>query len=155
MTPDARTLKIIATLDPKAQDRFRRFMAVAQAEAAGYGCAYVLICGQRTWAEQDALYAQGRTTPGARVTKARGGFSNHNFGIAADAGVFCGGKYLDETNPRLAERVHRACAAHAAGFGLAWGGTWARFPDTPHYENASGLTMAEKRQLWQDHGSLL
>lgn len=38
----------------------------------------------RTFAEQDALYAQGRTTPGKVVTQARGGQSAHNFGAAID-----------------------------------------------------------------------
>lgn len=38
----------------------------------------------RTFAEQDALYAQGRTKPGSIVTYARGGQSYHNFGIAID-----------------------------------------------------------------------
>lgn len=40
--------------------------------------------GLRTWAEQDALYAQGRTTPGEIVTHAAGGSSWHNFGMAVD-----------------------------------------------------------------------
>lgn len=40
--------------------------------------------GLRTIAEQDALYAQGRTKPGAIVTNARGGYSYHNFGLAVD-----------------------------------------------------------------------
>lgn len=34
--------------------------------------------GVRTIAEQDALYAQGRTTKGKIVTQARGGDSYHN-----------------------------------------------------------------------------
>jgi len=154
-TLDARTGKIIATLDPKAQAAFRLFMAVAKEEAASFGCDYVLICGNRTFAEQDALYAQGRTKPGKVVTKAPGGYSNHNFGIAADAGVFADGVYLDEKNPRLAERVHRACAAHARAFGLEWGGEWTSFPDTPHYEIRTGLTMSRKRELWAARGSVL
>jgi hypothetical protein len=40
--------------------------------------------GLRTWAEQDALYAQGRTAPGPIVTHAPGGSSWHNFGLAVD-----------------------------------------------------------------------
>jgi hypothetical protein len=36
----------------------------------------------RTIAEQDALYAQGRTKPGKKVTNAKGGQSYHNFGLA-------------------------------------------------------------------------
>nr|WP_295770097.1 M15 family metallopeptidase [Rhodoferax sp.] len=41
----------------------------------------------RSCAEQDALYAQGRTAPGNKVTNAKSGDSNHNFGIAFDIGV--------------------------------------------------------------------
>ncbi|MEO8506247.1 MAG: hypothetical protein ABI593_01300 [Betaproteobacteria bacterium] len=38
---------------------------------------------------QDAPYRQGRLgNPGPRVTNARDGQSNHNFGIAWDIGIF-------------------------------------------------------------------
>ena len=40
--------------------------------------------GLRTYAEQDALYAQGRTVPGEIVTNAAAGYSWHNFGNAVD-----------------------------------------------------------------------
>ena len=40
--------------------------------------------GRRTIAEQNALYAQGRTALGKVVTKAQGGQSAHNFGLAVD-----------------------------------------------------------------------
>jgi peptidoglycan L-alanyl-D-glutamate endopeptidase CwlK len=45
-----------------------------------------VIFGVRTVAEQDALYAQGRTKPGKIVTNAKGGQSAHNFGLAVDIG---------------------------------------------------------------------
>src|SRR5690606_12595912 len=40
--------------------------------------------GFRSYARQNQLYAQGRTTPGNIVTHARGGSSIHNFGLAVD-----------------------------------------------------------------------
>jgi peptidoglycan L-alanyl-D-glutamate endopeptidase CwlK len=40
--------------------------------------------GLRTWTEQAALYAQGRTAPGAIVTHAQPGYTAHNFGYAVD-----------------------------------------------------------------------
>lgn len=40
--------------------------------------------GRRTIAEQDGLYAKGRSVPGNIVTNAPGGSSAHNFGLAAD-----------------------------------------------------------------------
>jgi peptidoglycan L-alanyl-D-glutamate endopeptidase CwlK len=45
---------------------------------------WYVIQGYRTHAEQDALYAQGRTTPGPIVTRAKGGQSPHNWGLAID-----------------------------------------------------------------------
>jgi peptidoglycan LD-endopeptidase CwlK len=152
---DARSLKNLATLDPKARGMFGQFLRLAKATAATLGCDYVLIGGNRTWAEQDALYAQGRTLPGARVTNARGGYSNHNFGIAGDCGVFMGGSYLDESKPELAARVHKACSLHAARCGLEWGGAWNSFKDLPHYEVAKELDMAQRRRIFEAKGSIL
>lgn len=150
MTADARTLKNIATLDPKCQERFRAFAEEAKDVAAKFGCDYVMISGNRTWAEQDALFARR-----PKVTNARGGQSNHNFGIAGDFGVFRGKEYVDETDPSLAHRVHKACAALAKEYGLEWGGAWKSFTDLPHYEVATGLTMVSKRKLYLEKGSVL
>lgn len=152
---DSRSAKNIATLDPLARPKFEKFHRLAQATAADLGCSYVMIGGNRTWAEQDALYAIGRTKPGNHVTKAKGGQSNHNFGIAGDFGVFQGGRYLDDTNPALAAKVHKACSEHAAACGLEWGGSWKTFKDLPHYEVATGLTMAQKRDKYQATRSVL
>ena len=43
-----------------------------------------VVQGLRTFEEQDALYAQGRTKPGNKVTAAKGGQSFHCFGLAID-----------------------------------------------------------------------
>lgn len=150
---DDRTAATIGTLDAKARGIFREFALLAKATAATFGCEYVAISGHRTWAEQDELYER---VP--QVTRAKGGFSNHNFGIAADFGVFQGKVYLDGGNPRqtgLARKVHAACAVHARQMGLEWGGDWKRFKDEPHYEVRTGLSMAEKRALYQGKGSVL
>lgn len=90
---DQRSEKVIATLLPQVQPLAR---ALVQ-KAALSGICIKIICGFRTYAEQDALYAQGRTVPGNKVTNAKGGFSNHNFGIAFDIGVFEGNKYLGDS----------------------------------------------------------
>jgi hypothetical protein len=44
------------------------------------------------------VYAQGRTRPGPVVTKAKAGYSIHNFGCAFDVGIFSpdGKKYYGE-----------------------------------------------------------
>lgn len=143
---DERTLKNIATLEPKAQDIFKQLVIEAKKIAAGMGYEYVAISGNRTFKEQDALYAKGRTAPGPRVTNARAGFSNHNFGIALDFGVFKDGKYLDDSQPATASQVHRAVSKIAEKYGIDWGGAWSTFKDEPHYEVKSPLSMASKRE---------
>lgn len=152
---DARSAKNLATLDPKARELFAQFYRLASATAATFGCDYILIGGNRTWEEQDALYAQGRTIKGSRVTNAKGGQSNHNFGIAGDFGVFRGKSYMDDSNPELASKVHKACSMHAAACGLEWGGSWKSMTDQPHYEVSTGLSMMQKRNVYQARGSVL
>lgn len=147
---DARTREHIASLDPKARARFEQFARLAKATAATFGCDFIGIEGHRTWEEQDALYQKR-----PKVTNARGGFSNHNFGIAMDFGVFRGKSYQDEANPDLARRVHEACAVHARKLGFEWGGDWKWLRDFPHYEISTGLTLEQKRELYQRKGSVL
>src|SRR6478736_8322562 len=60
---DVRSAKNIATLDPLARPHFEKFLLLAKATAADLGCSYIMIGGNRTWAEQDDLYAIGRTKP--------------------------------------------------------------------------------------------
>jgi len=136
-----RTEKNIATLVPKAQAAARAFMAQAAIALEGLDITVEIICGTRTYAEQDALYAKGRTAPGVKVTNARGGFSNHNFGIAWDIGLFRAGRYLEES------RVYRQLGKLAGPLGLEWGGEWVSFPDEPHYQLRTGLTLAQLRSL--------
>lgn len=148
---DPRSEANIETLDPKARDRFTQLLCLAKATAATFGCDYVCICGHRTWEEQDRLFAQR-----PKVTNAPGGFSNHNFGIAADFGVFRGKSYLDEANPILANRVHEAVAIHARKLGFEWGGDWkGSLMDYPHFELSTGLPLSLKRNLYRQNGSVL
>jgi peptidoglycan L-alanyl-D-glutamate endopeptidase CwlK len=166
---DARTAQVIHTLDPKAQDIFLQFAHLAKATAATLGYDYIAISGHRSWEKQDELYAQphdGKDNDGdgrideadEKVTNAQGGESNHNFGIAVDFGVFCGGFYMDggdAIHAATAKHVHEACAVHARALGLEWGGDWKGFKDYPHYEMRTGLTTAQKRNVYQQRGSVL
>jgi peptidoglycan L-alanyl-D-glutamate endopeptidase CwlK len=145
---DKRTEKNLETLRLSVQPKFRAFMAEAQAMAAVHGVDYFTISGRRSYAQQNALYAKGRTKPGPKVTNARGGYSNHNFGDALDNGVFKNGRYLDGSKKKaerdLALKIHRLAGDIAKKHGLEWGGDWKRFKDDPHFE-FPGLTMAQKR----------
>ena len=112
-------------------------------KAALSGIQIRVINGTRTYAQQDALYAKGRTAPGPRVTNARGGYSNHNFGIAFDVGVFAGSKYLPES-PK-----YRAVGVLGTDLGLEWGGSWTSIVDQPHFQlrPAWAKRIAEREML--------
>lgn len=131
MTYDSRTEKNLATLTPATQEAARQFLAVAVPAMAAQGVTLKIICGNRTAAEQDALYAQGRTTPGPIVTNARAGQSRHNSGRAWDIGLFRGKVYLEESP------LYHECAAIGHSQGLDCGAFWTRFKDEPHYEMKS------------------
>lgn len=152
---DARSEKYLATLDPKARPAFRKFLALAQGVAASLGCDYIMISGHRTWAEQDALFAKRPV-----VTRARGGYSWHNFGVAGDCGVFRDGVYLDGGNKAQAElagRVHKAVSLIAAEAGISWGGNWKSMVDMPHFHLAQfpASPTAAHRRLYLEKQSVL
>lgn len=101
----------------------------------------------RSIADQDALYAKGRTAPGNKVTNAKGGQSWHNYGVAADI-VFCdskGNKSWPETGDyaKLWSRYGELAEAN----GLEWGGSWTSFKDRPHIEYHPGLTASDASTL--------
>jgi peptidoglycan LD-endopeptidase CwlK len=155
---DDRTEANLATLDPKAIPMARQFLCLAKATAATLGCDVIVISGDRTFTEQDALYAQGRTKPGNIVTKARGGYSNHNFKIAFDVGIFLGKIYLDggtKEQQIRASKVHKAISENAAECGLEWGGSWTSIVDQPHYQVITGMTTAAMRKRFIEKGSVL
>lgn len=144
---DERSAKNVATLHPKVQQFFRDWIAECQALAKTLGYEYKAISGNRSWEEQAKIYAQGRTLPGKIVTNAKPGYSNHNYGIAVDMGVFKNGKYLDESKPSESEAFHRTAATIAEKYGIEWGGSWKTFKDYPHFEYKTGKSISQMRQL--------
>jgi len=133
---DARSERCLRTLHPRAQEAARRFLARARAGGADVR----IISGTRSYQEQNTLYRRGRYgTPGPKVTNARGGQSNHNFGIAWDVGVFVNGAYSQD------ETLYDTVAAGASAPEIEWGGNWATFKDRPHYQLALPLSLAEIR----------
>ena len=103
--------------------------------------------GLRTFAEQDALYAQGRTKPGKKVTNAKGGQSIHNYGLAVDIVLILDGKTAswdeksDFDRDQQSDWVEVVTEFKRAGF--SWGGDWRTFKDMPHFEKTSGLSLKQ------------
>jgi len=142
MSFDSRSERNIQTLNLKAQSAARLFLkAVLSA-----GISARIISGTRTYAEQDHLYGIGRNgNPGHVVTNARGGQSNHNFGIAWDIGVFENGNYLPES-PLYDQAAKTGLDALPQ---LEWGGDWHSITDRPHFQLATGLSISEVRQRFE------
>jgi peptidoglycan L-alanyl-D-glutamate endopeptidase CwlK len=106
-----------------------------------------VVQGLRTFAEQDALFAQGRSKPGQIVTRARGGQSNHNYGLAIDVVPYSNGK----PNWNAPNSIWSAIGAEAEKLGLEWGGDWKRFIDRPHVQ-LPGLSIKQCNALFQKGG---
>ena len=124
---DPRSEGVLATLHPQVQQPFRDLLrAINAAVAPAVG---KWISGYRGEAEQNALYAKGRTAPGPRVTSAQWPTSSHNggggtTGFACDIGFFSpSGTYIDE-GPQYDVAIK---LARAAGFHSG-----ADFGDRPH-----------------------
>lgn len=102
------------------------------------GLDILITCTYRSGTEQNALYAQGRTTKGAIVTNARAGQSKHNFTLegkpaakAFDFVPMVGGKPMwSAAHPHW-----KAAGKIGMDLGLNWyGAPGARFKEYPHMQ---------------------
>lgn len=128
---DERSVRNIRTLLPEVQVVVRDWL-LEQARPAAKELGYVVkvICGTRSWKEQEELYAKGRTAPGPRVTNAKAGSSWHNYGVAWDIGLFtASGGYV--TDGAVYEKFGELAGVPE---GCEWGGKWSSFKDFPHYQ---------------------
>lgn len=126
---DAVSEQRLALVHPRLRDK----VYAAMAAMAAKGTYFRVAQGLRTYAEQDALYAQGRSTPGHRVTNARGGYSNHNFGCAVDCFPFLTGA-SGEINFDANTQQFKAMVSSLKAQNLTWGGAWETIPDAPHFQ---------------------
>lgn len=113
--------------------------------AALEGCPvdFTIVAGVRTAEQQAALFAKGRTAPGAIVTKADGvvKLSKHQpapdgFGHAVDLYPYYDGAVQVNAPIGMFERIarHIQGVGAALGYSIVWGGDWKSFRDAPHFE---------------------
>lgn len=110
------------------------------AAMAAFGTPMFVVAGLRTDAEQAALYAEGRTTPGAIVTHADGVTHKSMHQAQADGyghAVDCA--FVDDPATPKDETWDLAQPWPVYGalghqLGLLWGGQWQRLVDRPHLE---------------------
>lgn len=86
--------------------------------------------GRRTMAQQAAIYAQGRTSPGKVVSNAPPGSSAHNFGLAVDLWPMKGNGFDWGTHDIL----FKTMADIAVSLGLTAGYYFHTIHDAPHVE---------------------
>jgi peptidoglycan L-alanyl-D-glutamate endopeptidase CwlK len=152
MSYSKRTLENLAGLNKKFRVKAEAFLAAAQPIAQAHGITIEIISGLRSWSQQAALYAQGRTKPGRIVTKARPGSSWHNYGLAIDLGLFAAGKYLDAAAPARAAKIYKELGTLAVSQGLEWAGNWKSFPEGPHFQWTAGQSLAQLRTKMETNG---
>jgi peptidoglycan L-alanyl-D-glutamate endopeptidase CwlK len=140
-----RTIENLGSLNKKALGRLEPFYAEVEQAMDAKGVKVEVISGLRSWKAQAALFASGRTRPGPIVTMARPGSSWHQYGLAADLGLFKNGVYLDEKQPALADKLYAEIGKIAAKHGVEWAGTWKKFQETPHFQVTFGLSLAQAR----------
>jgi hypothetical protein len=110
-------------LQPVARVKARAAFQKAEEE----GLSLLVASGLRTFAEQDALFALGRTKPGKIVTNAQAGESYHNFGLGFDFSLLRQGRALFDQREPDWKRFVRIAKAH----GFDWGGDINQ--DFPHF----------------------
>lgn len=117
----------ISKLHPKLQTKLKKL----KDECAKKGLKIGISECVRTVAEQDALYAKGRTSSGNIVTNCKGSTysSMHQWGVAFDFYRNDGkGAYTD--NDGFFTKVGRI----GKNLGLEWGGSWKSIVDKPHFQ---------------------
>jgi peptidoglycan L-alanyl-D-glutamate endopeptidase CwlK len=117
----------IEDLTPEAQVKCKVFLKVANERLKAKGLEVFLTCTYRSQIEQDQLYKQGRTRPGAIVTWTRR--SVHTQRNAWDVAFRkAGSKGCTYEGPwELLGQV-------AAELGIRWGGNFKKNKDRPHFQ---------------------
>ncbi len=132
------TSKSLTSLNPYVASLARQFLDLCTKN----GLEVTVLAAFRSWDDQDALYAQGRTAPGDVVTDVMGGDSYHNWGLAFDCAPLVNGTVdwnaIDKFNQMgaLGQQV-----------GLEWGGNWTsssvKLVDKPHFQYTFGLNTEQ------------
>lgn len=149
----------VALLHPLIRDEVKHLIENAEAQLPF--CAIRVVQGLRTFPKQDALYAQGRTKPGKRVTNAKAGQSFHCYGLAIDFAILYdkdrNGTYetlswdtlKDMDKDGESDWMEVVEVFEKAGY--TWGGSFTSIPDNPHLEKTFGHTWRKLLALHQQN----
>lgn len=121
-------------LNPKVKEMAEAF--IQKCDEAGIDV--MITSTYRDIESQNALYAQGRTTPGSIVTKAKGGQSYHNYQVAFDFVPLVNGKAMWNDTATFEK-----CGAIGESCGLEWAGRWKTFKELAHLQYTNGLSLKD------------
>lgn len=130
-------------LHPYVKDCAEKLLVNANKRLTNYKM--IITEAYRSKAEQDKLFAKGRSTPGPKVTNAHGGQSMHNYGLAIDFALITpdGKKAVWDTRSDF-DKDGKAdwmeVVEEAKKIGFEWGGDWRGFVDNPHFQMTDGLS---------------
>lgn len=128
-------MRDIKALHPDLQKKYAQLIELCSKKGIKIGVAECL----RTKAEQDTLYAKGRTAPGKIVTNAKGSSysSMHQWGVAFDfylkMDIDGDGQISDDVYNNT-KKTFNQVGALAKSIGLEWGGDWKSIKDLPHIQ---------------------
>ena len=138
-------MRDIKALHPELQKKYAQLIKLCAKKGITIGVAECL----RTKAEQDALYAKGRTAPGKIVTNAKGSSysSMHQWGVAFDFYLktdIDGDGQISDDAYNNAKKTFNQVGALAKSIGLEWGGDWKSIKDLPHIQLKDWGSTASK-----------
>jgi peptidoglycan L-alanyl-D-glutamate endopeptidase CwlK len=153
---DQVTLDRIKLLHPKLRDEaIQIYDEIYEALTGKARCRFSFTL--RTFAEQDAIYQQGRTKPGNIVTKAKAGLSMHNYGLAIDMvllvdkdgnGTYESAEWDTKTDfDKDGKSDWMEAVTIFKQYGWEWGGDW-KFYDAPHFQKCFGKSVRELLALY-------
>lgn len=161
-----------AAMDKRGKARslhpvFRQRLAMLAELLARRGMKALITDGLRTFEEQDKLFQIGRRgVPGeGKVTNARGGMSNHNYGLAVDIYPMLpdatGKDKVFTSIPKSASvefgraftGIQNAVGDEAERLGLFWGARFMGIVDTPHVQLLAQHEMSPRECLQIFRGS--
>jgi len=129
--------RLLSDLHPTVQAKCEAHLSACKAA----GIDLLVTCTYRDSETQNALFAQGRTAPGPKVTNARGGQSLHNYRVAYDVVPLRNGKPVWKTTGEdgdLWQTVGELGVEH----GLEWAGKWKKFREFPHFQYTGGHPLS-------------
>ncbi|MDR2824734.1 MAG: M15 family metallopeptidase [Prevotellaceae bacterium] len=121
---------------------------------------FIVTDGVRTTAQQQALYAKGRTAPGSIVTQCDGVRNKSPHQVHSDGYGYAVDMYPDINRDGIVNSVEISNtaisylkeiakamkqAAKELGTTISWGGDWTSFKDYPHFELKNFTTSLQKK----------